>query len=74
MIDEKYTCLNPGTGELYTDAQITEELDYLTIMHATSNHLNTKPCIIWYPCFDWCGRYIGSVMHGQYVDKSNIHW
>lgn len=26
----------------------------------------------WYPLYDWCGRYIGAVLDGQFQDVENI--
>ena len=26
----------------------------------------------WCPRYDWCGRYIGAMLDGQFVDVSNI--
>jgi hypothetical protein len=37
----------------------------------TKEEADEAGCNAWYPCFDWCGRYTGSVLRGQFTDAEN---
>ena len=67
-----FDSFNPLTGELVDSESScdTGKIIWILIAGVGASHLDDEG--FWYPCYDWCGRYAGSVLDGQYVDKSNI--
>jgi hypothetical protein len=67
-----YDAFNPITGDLCHSEcwEADDNIIWLLLAGVGANHLNDEG--FWYPCYDWCNRYTGAVLDGEYVDKSNI--
>lgn len=66
--DGEYMYWNPITGKKHNDSMAGD----LTILNDGMNHIMLPERKMWYPCYDWCGRYTGSVFCGVFEDAENI--